>query len=528
MEPSLQRFLEATKYALAKEQEKPEEDTIVVSDTVSVAASAYETLRNTLEYDEEHVLRRNAIRRICKRRLGEQKTGVLAQDLLRELIWARYLPNKRVPERMTQEIKAIFDKYDLLFSQVALNSKNSQERYDWLLDVLATEIEYHLEPPVIDEAFAAFAYQEVKKRLLWVTSIVNESDRELQVFAAVYRAVLKSDQATLRYRLLTLYYPTWSKSTFDSAVVREVAGQLDTVVAAVEAQLAHPAADVLFRLVRRHAIVFHVLRDIAVDSPLALEQAIQSTDQTKIETAVRKAVDARNNKFSVRLRKSVVRAVLFLLCTKLIMALVIELPFEILFLKVTDYKPLFVNIIFHPLLLGFLGLTTTSPKQDNTNKIIEEALSLVDVNNEGDFKILIKKKGSLSGGFLDILFKTLYTAAFFVTVTLLVFALKAIHFNVISIGFFLFFLSLVLFFGIQLRLSRRDLLVIESGGGIIGSLFDIVFLPIIRVGRWMAMRAPKVNVFLFFFDFIVEAPFKGAIRLVEGWLAFLREKKEEI
>jgi len=175
-----------------------------------------------------------------------------------------------------------------------------------------------------------------------------------------------------------------------------------------------------------------------------------------------------------------------------------------------------------------LGLTTTTPKQNNTDKIIEEALSLVDIDHEGAFKILIKKKGSLSGGFLDILFKTLYGAAFLTTITLLIFALRAIHFNVISIAFFLFFLSLVLFFGIQLRLSRRDLLVVESSGGIIGSIFDVLFLPIIRVGRWMAMRAPKVNVFLFFFDFIVEAPFKGAIRLVEGWLAFLREKKEEI
>ena len=528
MESSLQRFLEATKYALAKEQEKPEEDTIVVSDTVSVAASAYETLRNTLEYDEEHVLRRNAIRRICKRRFGEQKTGVLAQDLLRELIWARYLPNKRVPERMAQEIKAIFDKYDLLFSQVALNSKNSQEKYDWLLDVLATEIEYHLEPPVVNEAFAAFAYQEVKKRLLWATPLVAEPDRELQVFAAVYRAVLKSDQATLRYRLLTLYYPAWPEASFDHPVVREVASHLETVIAAIEKQLDHPAADILFRLVRRHAIVFHVLRDIAVDNPLAFEQALGSLDKPRMEASIRKAVGARNNKFARRLRKSVVRAVLFLLCTKLVMALVIELPFELFFLKVTDYKPLLINIIFHPLLLGLLGLTTTTPKQNNTDKIIEEALSLVDIDHEGAFKILIKKKGSLSGGFLDILFKTLYGAAFLTTITLLIFALRAIHFNVISIAFFLFFLSLVLFFGIQLRLSRRDLLVVESSGGIIGSIFDVLFLPIIRVGRWMAMRAPKVNVFLFFFDFIVEAPFKGAIRLVEGWLAFLREKKEEI
>ena len=37
-----------------KEKKVEEEQTISVSDTISAAASAYEALRNTLEYDEEH------------------------------------------------------------------------------------------------------------------------------------------------------------------------------------------------------------------------------------------------------------------------------------------------------------------------------------------------------------------------------------------------------------------------------------------------------------------------------------------
>lgn len=528
MESSLHRFLEAAKYAISRKNEKPEEDTIAVSETVSVAASAYETLRNTLEYDEEHVLRRNAIRRICKRRLGEQKTESLAQDMLRELIWARYLPNKRVPERMVKEVKVIFDKYDMLFRFAPREGRPSQEVYEWLLDVLATEIEYHLEPPVVDEAFAAFAYQEVKKRLLWVTPLVDEADRDLQVFAAVYRAILRSDQGAMRYRLLTLYYPSWNSAVPDGELVTEVASELGTVIGTIERQLTHPAADILFRLVRRHAIVFDVLRDIVVDNPLAVAQAIEVSDTQRLTSALRKAVEARNSAFSRRLRRSVARAVLFLFCTKMIMALVIELPFELLFLKVTDYRPLLANIIFHPLLLGFLGLTTAAPKEANTEKILEEALSLVGAGEDDAFKILIKQKRPWSGGFLGFLFRAIYGAAFLCTGAVLIFVLTLLHFNSISIFFFLFFLSLVMFFGIKIRLTRRDLLVIDSGGGIIGSLLDVLFLPIIRMGRWMALRAPKVNIFLFFFDFIVEAPFKGAIRLFEAWLAFLREKKEEI
>jgi hypothetical protein len=53
-------------------------------------------------------------------------------------------------------------------------------------------------------------------------------------------------------------------------------------------------------------------------------------------------------------------------------------------------------------------------------------------------------------------------------------------------------------------------------------------LPIVRAGAWLSIRVAKINVFIYFFDFILEAPLKVAIEFVESWLAFVREKKEEI
>jgi hypothetical protein len=108
------------------------------------------------------------------------------------------------------------------------------------------------------------------------------------------------------------------------------------------------------------------------------------------------------------------------------------------------------------------------------------------------------------------------------------YGLFSFGFNAVSIFFFLFFLSLVTFFGFKIRGSRRELVMVEGSGGLSSAVFDIFFLPIVRAGRWISLRAPRINILLFFFDFIIEAPFKAAIKLVEGWLAFLREKKEEI
>lgn len=514
----------ALKRSLGKKQETDQE-VISVSDTVSVAASFYETLRNSLEYDEEHLLRRNAIRRIIKRRLAEGEGKALATDLLRELIWARYLPNKQVPEIVIDDVAGIFAKYKRLFSDLETETKEGQRQYEWLIDILSSEIEYTIAPPVIDEALASFAYQEIKDRIQWSSKLIDKKDRDLQLYVAVHRSVLKSNRATLRFRILTLYYPEWAKAAPTDAIVEEIAGQLNTVIESVESQINHPGADVMYRLVRKHAIVFHLLRDIAVDHPEAFMEAVQKGDKSAIEQAVKKAAALRYRRFRERLRTGVLRAVIFLFLTKFGFAILFELPYERFVLKETNNVPLITNIFFHPILLGVIGFTVRIPEKRNTEKILEEVFALLGMGD--NFVVTVKARRQANGA-LAMIFNLLYALFFLITIGLIAGFLASIHFNWISIVFFVFFLSLVTFFGLKLRNSKRELVIVETSGGFLGSVADIMFLPLIRAGRWVALRAPRINIFLFFFDFIVEAPFKAAIKLMEGWLAFLREKKEEI
>ncbi len=508
-----------------EEQEK-EEDVIQVSETVSAAASVYETVRNALEYDEEHLLRRNAIRRILKRRMADIPSKELATKLLRELIWARYLPNGKVPSVMIQKVSEILEKYKLLFVTLEPESRDGQRAYEWLLDVLSVEIEYSLGPPCIDEALASFAYQELKKRVEWQTQTLVGQDRDLQLYIGIHRTVLKSNQATLRYRILTLYYHTWRKAVAGDPVTKEIAMNLIKVIDSVERQIQHPAQDEMFRFVRRHAVVFHVLSDIVRDNPEAFAAALHSGDITSIDTAVTKAAEARYSAFRTRLGRTVVRAALFLLLTKSILAVLVELPYEFFVLRTADYLPLAVNIFFPPLLLMLISLSVRIPKKQNTQRILEELHAIFGVGDE--FALIFKRKRAWGRGVLWWIFNTLYVFILALTVTLISVALSSIEFNALSIFFFVFFLSLVGYFGLRIRNTRRELVVIESSRGFLGTFADMLFLPIVRAGRWVALRAPRVNIFLFFFDFIIEAPFKAAIDIVESWLAFLREKQEEI
>jgi hypothetical protein len=527
MDKTLEHLLSTIIQSRREQEEKyKEEDVIKVSDTVSVAASVYETVRNTLEYDDEHLLRRNAIRRILKRRIGEGSHLELATRLLQELIWARYLPNGKIHASMIEKVAIVLEKYAFLFETLAPETQEGQKTYSWLLDVVSVEIEYVLGPPCVDEALASYAYQEIKKRVEWQSKMIREEDRDLQLYIALHRAVLKSNRPTLRYRVLTLYYPLWRKAVVGDNVVKEIAMNLSKVVDSVESQINHPLQDTVYRFVRRHAVVFHLLSDIAKDNPEACTKAIATGDTSAIDVAISKAAQARYFRFRTRLKRTVVRAAFFLLLTKSILAILVEYPYELLVLHTTDYLPLTVNILFPPFLLALIGVTVKVPQKDNTDKILSELHALLGVGN--DFGLVFKRRKPWDKGAMWWIFNGLYTATLVITIGLIVCVLNNFNFNAFSIFFFIFFLSLVAYFGLRIRNSRRELLVADLSVGMLGTLADIIVLPIVRAGRWVALRAPKINVFLFFFDFIVEAPFKAAIGIVESWLAFLKEKREEV
>jgi len=527
MEKTLEHLLRTIIRTNKEKETKPTGDVIKVSDTISVAASVYEVVRNTLEYDEDHRLRRNAVRRILKRRLGDGDSKKLAAHLLRELIWARYLPNKRVPERKIGEVEKILKKYQPLFETLNEIDQDDQEAYEWLMDVLASEIEYCLVPSDSDEALANYAYQALHKRMEWSSKMIKKADRDLQLYIAVHRAVLKSNASTLRYRVLTLFYPDWKSASENDEVVKEIVkGLKKDVIEKIEGQINHPAADHMFRLVRKHAVVFHLLKDVASDDPEAFYQAFEGGDTGMVEKAISRAAEDRYKRFRIKLVRGVIRAVFFLFITKMFLALIIEAPYEHFILHVTNYVPLVVNILFPPVLLAILGFTVVIPAKRNTEKILEEVRGLM--GQDDDFQVLFKMRRPWSKGAIGYIFKGLYLFFFLFTIGVISTVLTVLDFNVLSIIFFLFFLSLVAFFGLKLRYSKRDLVIVESRGNVLAFISDILFLPIVRAGRWMALRAPKVNIFLFFFDFIIEAPFKAAIGIIESWLAFLREKREEI
>ena len=128
---------------------------------------------------------------------------------------------------------------------------------------------------------------------------------------------------------------------------------------------------------------------------------------------------------------------------------------------------------------------------------------------------------------LTAIFSVFYLATFLLSFGLIAYVLTALHFNIASQIIFVFFVTLVSFFAYRIRTSAKEYEMVDREG-FISPLVDFFFLPILRVGHWLSREIAKINIFIFLFDFILEAPLKVIFEVAEEWIRFIRTKKEEI
>jgi len=498
-------------------------ETIEVSLPASTAAALYERVRTTLEYQEDHLLRRNAIARMLRRFLGsDMPLEDMAENLLRELVWAKYLPNKEVPVKFIEELRPVFLKYGPLLESVE-KTRKPEFTFQFVIDVIATELEYAIVSHQNEELVVGYMYEQMHHRTEWDPSIiVSDEQKDLLLYIAIHKTLLKSNQSTLRYRTLILYYPDWPGGSSPSRIA-EISEDLDTVMATIDGQIEHPLVEKLSQRLRRQAGVFRALQDVIEDNPDF--QMFVEQEPDLLGRAIWKALKKRTKTFRTRLRRTTFRAVLFLFITKMALAVILEVPYDLVIHGELSIIPLLVNILFHPLLLAFIGITVVVAERSNADDYKAAVRALVVGANHDYLNVRVGKN---KFGTWSTIFSIVYTLVFLVVFSAIGTFLYQFGFNAFSIALFLFFLSLVTFFGIRIRSSTRDIVLSPQRRGVFGSMFDIVVLPIVHFGRWLSVKVSKINVFIYFFDFIIESPFKVAIKFIEEWLAFIREKKEDI
>ncbi len=529
---------------------------IKVSTLISRLSFFYEKVRNAVDYDEEHLLRKNAIARILHRQVVIEgvvmgnDTAKIAEHLLIELIRGSYLDNNQIPEEKIFELGRMLDKYISLKNQVAakinaelslktdinkakdlINSKNQLVR--WLLNLAACEIEENLTPNKVKQTIVNNLFVFLSKNIKLPSDLPYGEDLEIQIYLSIARNFLKFDEDMLSFVLFKYYNSEWlelseraSTSAADTEKIHQLAKNIGALKETINTQLHHPLVKQLDKIVKRYALYSFILVETINDDPVKFYGELEK-GQKSFTAAITKICQKKYHRAKQRLWRAAIRSIIYIFLTKSIFVFLIEVPAIKLFGEPLNILSLVINVCFPAVLLFLIVLLIRVPKTDNTEKIISGIKEIALVGEERKQPIILRRP-ALRNWLKDGLFNLVYMAAFCVSVYFIIRLLALIHFNWVSITIFLFFLAFVSFFSIMTTKGIKELTVVERKENIITFLLDLFYMPIILAGRWLSSNFSKINIFIFLFDFIIEAPFKVLVEIAEDWTKYARERRENL
>ena len=500
---------------------------LTVSQTVSFLALAYEKVRNAIEYREDHLIRRAAIERILKRRLSLNPQGKNeSENVLRELMWARYFANGSLGEQDIHDIEGIISKYIFIRNKLLHGRKNSAKTYiaDFLVELITAEIEEFLTPAESQKEadFGYYIFQTLKDKVK--IEDVKESQKDTFLFIAIEKAYRKSDQAYQRYHLFRLFYKPLSE--YSEKELEALLPKLPDIFKKIDQLIANPTVDKLVRFVRKQLPPFLIIFSIIRETKGDLKDLF--TDKNKLWAKVEQV--ARDKYAQVRSRLNVLafRSLIYIFITKMVFALILEVPVSQILYNHVNYIAIGINSLAPPIFMLFIILTVSVPGDDNTKRLFFRIIDIIDKDSTFEkTTAFITKKVKNKRPILLFGFSILYISTFIVTLYLIHLMLQLVHFNLLSEALFIFFISVVAFFAYRIK-QIANMYRLTEKGSFFSPVVDFFFMPILSLGKLFSEGVSKINFFIVLFDFIIEAPFKLIIEVIEEWITFVRQKKEEI
>lgn len=513
-----QRLL--TSLALVSRREATEMKRTSRSEKVNVVGAggtltaAYEQLRNAAENAEEHLLLQNAVRRFYKRLFvmrDETQVRTSGNELAVELTFAGYIPNNSLTRAQIESISAVaidhYVAYELLHQDRTVSMDAATK---WLLDTLSVRVANVVDDRERAKAFAEIAYayfDTIVPGQLETTKYNGAAEYQAPLMAMIHKALLKSDSATIRAALLEQYGVTVAQQELYITYNRRI----DTM-------LKDPLTDTIYHMVDRQGPPLRVLKRMIDSRPDFLE--ILPRREVFLE-AYEQQVNKEYSTIMTRVNRAIVRSVTFLIITKFIVGIAIEVPYDLWAYGMIHWQPLLINLLFPPLYMVALRLTLNAPGYANTTALVDQ----VDTMFYGERPQLRKR---LSVRQYSPVFSVLYAVFGLAVFGGVMWLLLMLGFSIVHIGIFFVFICAASFLGFRISRLIRELEVVRAASNGLTFVRDFVYLPFVVVGRWMSDQYSQINVVALVLDMLIELPLKTVLRLVRQWGAFIDDRKDRI
>jgi hypothetical protein len=492
--------------------------TVHVADIGATFYFAYEQLRNVAEYREHHLLLRSAIERYLHRYVRLDHLEPFANDLVVELTQAGYLQNDTVSVQTTEAIDTFAEQVAELAQ--AINQQKLAHSHDsafWLYQYASVHIESLINPDQRTAAVMQFAYEH------YLTAIdpagVREPDTtdqhyRIALYCAIQHAIFKSDLATIRYYCLR---------TSLGEPLDQSPSYFVTLNLLIDDLSQDPLTSRLSRIINRYGAPMRVLRELVFDGYSASETL---TTRSATLARIKLLCAAEYERTHAQLNQRIIKSILFILITKTIVGIAVEIPYDLAVYSHIVWQPLLINILFPPLYMAVISSRIRTPSSQNT-ELVTDYVDRILYEGAGTPVVYRVRRRRISQG-LRILFNSVYAIGFIGSIALLIFILKSIGFNLVAGVIFFLFFSAVSFLGLRLRRLAHELQLLDEHHGLLEAFIDFLSTPFVAMGHWLSDKYSRMNIITLILDLAIEMPFKTFIRLTRQWVRFLRDKQDEL
>lgn len=527
---NLSQYTEALISSLQTVKTKPRPDDmskIMVSPTVSFFGIVYEKIRNAVEYREDHLIRRAAIERIVKRRLMLNPSGNgEAEDIIRELLWARYFDNGSLGGIDIQIVQSIIDKYLLVRKLMVTGRDNTDTHFytEFIIDLMTCEIEEVLTPDLSQRNASStyFIYQVLRKKIK--IEGLSDNQKDAYFLAALERAYRKSDRSYQRYHLFSTFYKPLNQ--YSNEELNQMNVEIPKIFKKIDEMIKSPYVENLVRFTRKQLPPFLILFSIIKFKAKAINNILKNKD--KLWSEVDMMCRDKYQQLSKRLRILAIRGFIYIFLTKMVFALILEYPLSKYIYGNISEVSILINTLFPPILMLLIITFFRMPDENNTKRIYSRIVEIIDADQSFETTVaFMPKKKAERKPILIFGFTVFYSLTFLITLYLIYLGLTYLRFNLISQVIFIFFISVVSFFSYRIKQILNEYRLDEKAG-ILSPILDFFFMPVLSLGKFFSSEIAKLNFFIFIFDFLIEAPFKLVFEIVEEWISFVKKRKEEI
>lgn len=513
--------------------------TIHVDEVASKVAAFYEKIRGIVDWREEHLLKRSAIERILKRRImigadilkiGETVRDSIAQPMVLDLIRGGHYPNDKIPEAKITEVQVAIEKYIFILKNTpqAENGEQALSFYNWILAIMACEIEEILSSSFKERALIDFMFESLKERIsvnqgAITTRALKNEEKDIQIYIAVQRALFKLDGSVVAYHLLKYKYPSWRNISKEELL--EVSKNMLQTQRKIERDLVYPLADRFYQVCEKYDTPYLLLGDI-ISSATDEDIEEKLSNPEVLEESIRDAYKERVKTLKSRLSRAAIYATISIFITKVVLALALEIPID-KYLNSFNTTALLINILVPPALMFFLVSTIRLPGRENLEKVVLETMKIVQetiTKDTYEVKTFKVKRNFILSSIIDFA----YLISFAISLGAITWVLDYLNFSPLSIVIFIVFISLIAFAGTKIRQRSKELQVVQEREGFFGFVADFFAIPIVEFGKWLSGKWQKYNFISALLDILVDMPFSVFVEFIEQWRYFLKERKESI